>query len=135
MLLSFPAALAIDFFAHNTPLKCYLDNGAWQSNGIYEENFTQLADIYAVVQRSEKQDIRQEIVGEHNEGTVWIWTRFPLRSCDPDTGTGGHEIETYGFGSPPQPSVRYKIISSNRRDEANFTQALARRINARGRGL
>jgi hypothetical protein len=135
MLRSHAVALAIDHLANNKPIKLYRDLGSWQPNGQYVKQLSPAIDIIAVVQRANQQNARQEMVGEHLEGVIRIWTRHPLQANNQDAQEGGDEIETFETGTPMRPNVRYKVYLVESRDEGDFTIAWARAENARGRGL
>ncbi len=84
--------------------------------------------ILASVQAASQKDLTQFSTGDQIDGYVRIYTETELRTVDEDLGAKAQVIIT-GKG------VRYRIVKAGLREEANFTRAIGRLINDRGRSV
>lgn len=103
-----------------TPSGEYVD-GIWQDSPASVQ-------ILASVQAASQKDLTQFSTGDQIDGYVRIYTETELRTVDEDLGAKAQVIIT-GKG------VRYRIIKAGLREEANFTRAIGRLINDRGRNV
>ena len=84
--------------------------------------------ILASIQSASQKDLTQFSTGDQIDGYVRIYTETELRTVDEDLGAKAQVIIT-GKG------VRYRIVKAGLREEANFTRAIGRLINDRGRSV
>ena len=103
-----------------TPSGEYVD-GIWQDSPAS-------VMILASVQAASQKDLIQYAIGDQIDGHVRIYTETELRTVDEDLGAKAQVIIT-GKG------VRYRIVKAGLREEANFTRAIGRLINDRGRSV
>jgi hypothetical protein len=103
-----------------TPSGQYID-GIWRDSPASVE-------IFASVQAASQQDLTQFSTGDQVDGYVRIYTETELRTVDEDLGARAQVIIT-------DKGVRYRIIKAGLREEANFTRAIGRLINDRGRNV
>lgn len=103
-----------------TPSGEYVD-GIWRDCPVSVQ-------ILASVQSASQKDLTQYTTGDQIDGYVRIYTETELRTVDEDLGAKAQVIIT-GKG------VRYRIIKAGLREEANFTRAIGRLINDRGRSV
>jgi hypothetical protein len=103
-----------------TPRGEYVD-GIWQDSPASVQ-------ILASVQAASQKDLTQYTTGDQIDGYVRIYTEAELRTVDEDLGARAQVIIT-GKG------VRYRIVKAGLREEANFTRAIGRLINDRGRNV
>lgn len=103
-----------------TPRGEYVE-GIWQDSPASVE-------ILASVQAASQKDLTQFSTGDQIDGYVRIYTETELRTVDEDLGAKAQVIIT-GKG------VRYRIVKAGLREEANFTRAIGRLINDRGRSV
>jgi len=103
-----------------TPRGEYVD-GIWQDSPASVQ-------ILASVQAASQKDLTQFSTGDQIDGYVRIYTETELRTVDEDLGAKAQVIIT-GKG------VRYRIVKAGLREEANFTRAIGRLINDRGRNV
>ncbi len=102
------------------------------SPGGYVDGRWQEADasipIQAVIQAATQKDLLQYGTGDQLDGYVRIYTHHPLRTVDEDLGADAQRIVT------PE-GVTYRIVKAGRRTEADFTRAIGRLENDRGRSV
>lgn len=103
-----------------TPSGEYVD-GIWQDSPASVQ-------ILASIQAASQKDLTQFSTGDQIDGYVRIYTETELRTVDEDLGAKAQVIIT-GKG------VRYRIVKAGLREEANFTRAIGRLINDRGRNV
>lgn len=103
-----------------TPSGQYVD-GIWQDSPAS-------VPIQASIQAASQKDLTQFSTGDQVDGYVRIYTETELRTVDEDLGAKAQVIIT-GKG------VRYRIVKAGLREEANFTRAIGRLINDRGRSV
>lgn len=119
-----PVLIGIRLLQHpvilETPRGEYVD-GIWQDSPASVQ-------IFASVQAASQKDLTQFSTGDQIDGYVRIYTETELRTVDEDLGAKAQVIIT-GKG------VRYRIVKAGLREEANFTRAIGRLINDRGRNV
>jgi hypothetical protein len=95
--------------------------------GIWEDSPASVL-ILASVQAASQKDLTQFSTGDQVDGYVRIYTETELRTVDEDLGARAQVIIT-------DKGVRYRIVKAGLREEANFTRAIGRLINDRGRNV
>lgn len=102
------------------------------SPGTYVDGRWKEADasltIMAVIQSATQTDLLQLSNADRLDGYVRIYTFHPLKTVDEDLGADAQRIVS------PE-GVTYRIVKAGRRTEADFTRAIGRLENDRGRSV
>jgi len=94
-------------------------------NGRWQEAPAALP-IQAVIQAATQTDLLQLANADRLDGYVRIYTHHPLETVNEDREADAQRIVT------PE-GVTYRIVKAGRRSEADFTRAIGRLENDRGR--
>ena len=103
-----------------SPVGRYVD-GKWTDTPI-------TVPIMAVIQAATQKDLLQYGTGDRLDGYVRIYTFATLRTVDEDLQADAQIVLT------PE-GTRYRIVKAGRRTEADFTRAIGRLENDRGRSV